>query len=649
MIIRKLTLYNFGVYASTNTFNFVNRVGKPIVLIGGMNGRGKTTFLEAVLLALYGANSFAYKESQFATYGQYLKSYVNQNDGTLKSSVELDFMMGPEEVYQVRREWNGSGMRTHERISVKKNGVLNEFLTQNWPLFIENILPSALSEFFFFDGEKIAELAVDETGEQMKESIRSMLGITVLDTLRTDIGRSISRIKKNSLGTAEQQEVERLQKQKESAEHKIAGYDKELALLENRVNESKATQEQLHIQYIAAGGDVLEQRQDLFQKKTALTAQIELSKDRLIEAAGTEVPLLMIEDLLKSICEQAEKEREHELVHQTILKMNDLFKQFQQEGGSVVGTDEFIDYVNRYAAEMDVQAIYGLSGHTLYQLQELTKGKLKGSRENLKGQMKERIQLLSKEYEIEKTLAVDINEKEVQRIYKEIKTAEAEEINLEVQIRSIREQRSAINGELIRTTAELKRRTEAMLTHMELHDEADRTIKYAHIATRIIDEYSVRLQRNKTQQLAETVTGCYRRLANKKNMIERIEMDPVTLDFTCYDDEGNEVSKKKLSAGEKQLMVISILWGLAICSKKKLPVIIDTPLSRLDSAHRKSVIDIYFPNASDQTIILSTDSEIDQNYYDVIRKHVGNEYTLVYDDETKSTTIEKGYFNGVIL
>ena len=52
MIIKRLTMHNFGVYAGTNEFNFEGQ--KPIVLIGGLNGRGKTTFLEAVLLSLYG-------------------------------------------------------------------------------------------------------------------------------------------------------------------------------------------------------------------------------------------------------------------------------------------------------------------------------------------------------------------------------------------------------------------------------------------------------------------------------------------------------------------------------------------------------------------------------------------------------------------
>ena len=90
-------------------------------------------------------------------------------------------------------------------------------------------------------------------------------------------------------------------------------------------------------------------------------------------------------------------------------------------------------------------------------------------------------------------------------------------------------------------------------------------------------------------------------------------------------------------------MIISILWALAICAKQKLPVIIDTPLSRLDSNHRKTIIKKYFPRASQQTIILSTDSEVDKKYYQMMKNDIGDEYTLVYDEKTKSTSIKKGY------
>ncbi len=118
-----------------------------------------------------------------------------------------------------------------------------------------------------------------------------------------------------------------------------------------------------------------------------------------------------------------------------------------------------------------------------------------------------------------------------------------------------------------------------------------------------------------------------------------------TLDLHYMDENNNEIEKKGLSAGEKQLMVISLLWALAICSKKKLPVIIDTPLSRLDSAHRSALITKYFPNASDQTIILSTDSEIDERYYRMMGESVGDTYTLMFNDNENRTVIRTGYFN----
>ena len=137
------------------------------------------------------------------------------------------------------------------------------------------------------------------------------------------------------------------------------------------------------------------------------------------------------------------------------------------------------------------------------------------------------------------------------------------------------------------------------------------------------------------------------KLASKKNLIEDIVIDPINFGIEYVDTNGKEIEKQSLSAGEQQLMVISLLWALGICSKKKLPVIIDTPLSRLDSAHREALLTTYFPNASEQTIILSTDSEVDRVAYNLLKPNIGDEFTLLYDDVKKCSTIEKGYFIGV--
>lgn len=197
------------------------------------------------------------------------------------------------------------------------------------------------------------------------------------------------------------------------------------------------------------------------------------------------------------------------------------------------------------------------------------------------------------------------------------------------------------------TMVEKDKSMEAMIANDQ--EKADRTKRYSNIALKIIERYEIELQKRKIDVLAETITNCYTKLANKKNLIKTIVMDPETLDLKYLSEEGIEIPKDSLSAGEQQLMVISILWALAICSKKKLPVIIDTPLSRLDSLHRTALITTYFPNAGEQTIILSTDSEIDENYYELMRENVGDEFTLKYDEDSKSTSIERGYLIGAKL
>ena len=246
--------------------------------------------------------------------------------------------------------------------------------------------------------------------------------------------------------------------------------------------------------------------------------------------------------------------------------------------------------------------------------------------------------------QLDSYLSVDINEKEITRIYKEIKEIEQQIIETNVLIERKTNERRSKNGELMSATSLFNKKVEKYLKKMELNDDSDRIIKYAHMADTILEEYKIRLQKNKISVVALTMTECYKKLANKKTLINRISMDPITLDLYYEDYNGIEINKASLSAGEKQLMVISLLWALALCSKKKLPVIIDTPLSRLDSAHREALITTYFPQASEQTIILSTDSEIDRNYHDMMKNNIGDEFTLIYDDDSKSTTIQRGYF-----
>ena len=641
MIINNLKLHNFGVYASDNEFDFNSE--KPVVLIGGMNGRGKTTFLEAVLLALYGSESFAYKESKYNSYGRYLFNHINVADGTSQAFVELTFTMDGDR-YVVKRSWNGDMKRVHEKITVEKNFEMNDFLTKNWPMFIENVLPESLSKFFFFDGEKIAALAEDDTSKDMKDAIKSMLGITVLDTLGKDLSRLLNTISKNVITQDEREQIEQLRNIKNNSKAELDELDREKEKLENEHLQSKKYLEDLEASYLAAGGGILEDRQALVKKKTELSVKAHQTKKDLIEMAGSDLPLLMVSDLLEDIQIHSEKEIEKKNLELSLKQVTKYYDRFQKQQNNHRSADDFMNFFKDEVDQYQVEMIYNLSDEHLYRLSLLLNNNLGNEKDSIIKLLNEESKLKRELDSIESDLSVEIDEEKLKHISKEITETKMNIAVSKVKIASLLEKRTSLNGKAMKDASTFDKYVENVLTKLEQNDENERIIKYIRYAQNILDHYEIKLQERKTDLLAYTMTECYKKLASKKNMIEYIKMDSASLDFTYYDSNDREVPKKSLSAGEKQLMIISLLWALAICSKKKLPVIIDTPLSRLDSEHRASLVKTYFPNASEQTFILSTDSEINHHYYDMMRDYVGDEFLLVYDDIHKNTMIKRGYF-----
>jgi DNA sulfur modification protein DndD len=155
-----------------------------------------------------------------------------------------------------------------------------------------------------------------------------------------------------------------------------------------------------------------------------------------------------------------------------------------------------------------------------------------------------------------------------------------------------------------------------------------------------------RLTLRKLNKLENEVTECFRYLLHKSDLVHRIAIDTNTFSLSLYDLQGKPVPKHRLSAGEKQLLAIAFLWGLARVSGRRLPVAIDTPLGRLDSSHRSNLVERYFPSASHQVILLSTDTEIGKKEVETLRKNeaIAREYLLKYDSSTRQTTVQPGYF-----
>ena len=163
----------------------------------------------------------------------------------------------------------------------------------------------------------------------------------------------------------------------------------------------------------------------------------------------------------------------------------------------------------------------------------------------------------------------------------------------------------------------------------------------------VLTDFKQALTEKKVKQVEVELTTCFNKLSRKR-LPRTITINPNTFQVTIRDDHDRAISKQELSAGEKQIYAISVLWALGIVSGRPLPIIIDTPLARLDRDHRALLGQLYFPNASHQVIILSTDTEIDSDFIPLLGDSIARSYELDFDSGSQSTQVNEGYFGKVL-
>jgi DNA sulfur modification protein DndD len=159
-----------------------------------------------------------------------------------------------------------------------------------------------------------------------------------------------------------------------------------------------------------------------------------------------------------------------------------------------------------------------------------------------------------------------------------------------------------------------------------------------------LEKFSEAVRTRQVKNLEDLVLDGFRRLLRKHRFIEKVEIDEKTFKVTIFTEKSVAIPAQKLSAGERQLLAVAVLWALARLSGRELPTVIDTPLGRLDSIHRSRFVEQYFPYAARQVVLLSTDEEIVGEHYDALKPFIAHEYTLDFDEDLRSTTINTGYF-----
>lgn len=212
----------------------------------------------------------------------------------------------------------------------------------------------------------------------------------------------------------------------------------------------------------------------------------------------------------------------------------------------------------------------------------------------------------------------------------------------------------AVNGELDRLDTKLRlAEHEQQVAEREqkkaelAYANADSSQVSSEVALRsalLFDEFAGLVEKRRLESVEVEAARFFNRLSRKGELLKRISIDRTDFTVSVTRWDGTKLPKERLSAGEKQLMAISLLWSLARASKRSIPVVVDTPLARLDQEHRKNLLREYFPHVSHQVIVLSTDTEVDLNAAAELAEDTSHRIYLDYVEDSAATTIRDGYF-----
>ena len=667
MIFKTLSIQNFGLFCGSHEFDLEPRTKyrktSPIILFGGKNGAGKTTFLEAIQLCLYGKNALNSRMSN-QDYSKYIMGRIHRPRGgggiKLKNaSVQLAFSyakFGEQHLYTVKRAWkrlDSMKDEIEEQLTLEEDGE-ELFEAEQVQEFLNDLVPIGVSQLFFFDGEKIQNLAEEEGGTILAESVKSMLSLDIIEQLKSDLTIYSNRKKKKAQDRKTEKHLKDIEKIQFELETQLSDSRQDRAQIEAHLQRVTAKIEEAETEFAASGGKYAERREEFKSQQASLQTQIEQCKSRIREECSRLFPFSLVPELCEQLTQQVQGENEVQKWHIVSDVAQTRWQEIKENLNNgllkppIADNENLIDQIGSMIIEAfqppeDFEAIkilHNFSQTEGAQLINWAKSDAPASRDVVVEMSR---QLEKASMELEKV------ETNLQRIPDDDAIApHIEKLNeLNQTLGSLNTKSERIERDIRQLEYRLNETTreyQKVLDELSLEEDLNHRLKLINGVQGVLGEYFDQLAQTKVRKLEHAVAQCFDLLCRKSDMIRRIEIDPQKFSVTLYDRQGQAIPKKQLSAGEKQIYAISMLWALAQTSGRPLPVIIDTPLGRLDSDHRRNLIECYFSQASHQVIILSTDTEIDQKYIKALNPFISHAYHLQYNPETESSAASEGYF-----
>lgn len=650
IFLKKLIICNFRPFLGRNEIELITTKEKPIILIKALNDVGKTSIFNAFLWCLYGGS--AEENSRNVNWSAYRKS-----NG--RTSVNLIFSHNGQQ-YEIQRsvdfeklEKNDSRQPLKDELSVNVDGLPVKFENiEKGNNFIKSILPKDASQFFFFDGEKIQKYTAVSSGDSVKTAIQMVLGIKELlnakedlTTIHRELRRELDRLLAQNKKTKEEAEQnEKLLQEITNSRDEISTLDEQITNCKKNIEGCDETlNKHANIQ------QKVDERKEEEQKEKELEGKIEHSERSQLKVRG-EIAFLLAAPLL----EELEKIGQKQLPH---WKRNAI-------SFILAGTS------NRCICDRPLNGVICPKCGTKFgsNIEDLFEEQLN------KGQGRSRLQFLG-------TLATPLLRKKVPKlIEKNIYDLATERVSLESQLSvckdGIKELTKEIGGqgdfsaeiaqaEDLRTRAmnnikeyeKEKRETEIDIgvkerEYKKKQNELIRRTDYdqdicdkndqLEICSLCIEGFNYAIEElveNSTVKVAELASKKFLLLTNAPRLYERIEItDDYEIKIRTRGGTVRHVWDQAPCAGQRQIIAISFIAALNAFTAREAPIVIDTPISRLDPIHKRNLV-CHYPQMGSQTIILFQPNELGDAEIELIQGRIYSEWELKRDPSDPETTI----------
>ena len=660
MLIQRIKISNFKTYLSLDLDLTVDD-DRPIILIGGSNGGGKTTLFEAISGALYGLK---------IDNKEHFMELLNQgaiNKVKPEISLQITFVgkvLGQQQKYILKRSYilNPQG-RPLESVSLNMNGNMYVYGPMTAPKervraeqeiskIIKANLPQELSQYFLFDAMQSSELLKKNVFQQtIRDNFENVLGF-----------KKYLQLKRAAEKLQQEWAEQRLEAEKEAKEYSSLCNQKEQLVID--LNACLAEQDRLY-KYMSSVEDEYQRAKEGAQQAANLSKRIQ-DVDGKIQAITEEaanyaenlkafVDNIEINVFLPKLASNLSQEINN------ILRVKEQLQK-QSTGAYPIETlrdvtSKIIDYLKELSLCSQAVDEENVISH-IVAMQNTTNAKY--AYDYLNTAEVDALRELPKKGNGNQFVSIDRKRQDM-----EIQLANLD--NLRTEKRTLEQTQAGGNGLLIANYEDAKRSVDKLKTQEDsLKNEIQRLEKRIHqFDVQIQQEPDVKfdtlvklrpffdkvadnlLKKKKAQIETEMQSQLNRLLVSYKGHVGRVELSDSMENFNIklYHSAGNEISLNQLNAASKQIFIQVLLKVLRNLGDYNPPVMIDTVMGVLDNESRDALMEEYFPQLAEQTILLCTTSEIrtDSDYIK-LEPFISKTYTLHRNVEEQNTTIDEGYF-----